>query len=333
MFLQIVKRRLHALLVAQDGHALSPKNWVFREASDTHSVKRVQSAVTPILARLVSVLDRDRNLDLLLDRNCGEAVRKLWLDMFADESLIDIPYTGPNHGIEPQNLLVLSQIGVGWGVGCALPFSWRVREHLEEVRAQIEHRNDTETQRELFHRYLQDFICMMMKVTSEDELQLLSQALTSCINELIGRCPEASPPSLPWVHVAYQELRPRLHNLHRLLSLLPRLAAPLLRATPTGQMVLDVLAGLACVEHLELPLLQPQAQALQSDAQRIAWLRQVKKPAGAPPAGVRSERSGTLGTEEPDPDAPRPVSQCHDSPLFCISSVADETLRVTVWPF
>ncbi|KAJ8263856.1 hypothetical protein GJAV_G00142170 [Gymnothorax javanicus] len=152
MFLQIVKQRLHALLVAQDGHALSPKNWVFREASDVAALqeggtfkhtlwKRVQSAVTPILARLVSVLDRDRNLDLLLDRNCGEAVRKLWLDMFADESLIDIPYTGPNHGIEPQNLLVLSQIGVGWGVGCALPFSWRVREHLEEVRAQIEHRN------------------------------------------------------------------------------------------------------------------------------------------------------------------------------------------------
>ncbi|XP_064180420.1 E3 ubiquitin-protein ligase rnf213-alpha-like [Anguilla rostrata] len=305
MFLKTVKRRIHYLLVAQDSHTLTSKNWVFKEASNVNALqeggtfkhtlwKRVQVAVTPLLARLVSVLDRDCNLDLLLDCKSGESVKKLWLDMFGDESLLEIPYARPNYGTESQTVLVHSHIQTGHGVGCAMPFSWRVREHLEEVWTQVQHRDDRtqqkfeeifgktplgqlishtdrETHKELFQRYLQDFVSMAMKVTSEDELQLLCRALTSCINELSVRRPAASPPSLPWVHVAYQQFRTRLHNLHRMLTLLPHLAPPLLGTTPTGEtgeMVLDVLAAVACVEQLE-----PQ---LQSDAQHLAWLRQVK---------------------------------------------------------
>ncbi|KAG5853532.1 hypothetical protein ANANG_G00026970 [Anguilla anguilla] len=305
MFLKTVKRRIHYLLVAQDSHTLTSKNWVFKEASNVNALqeggtfkhtlwKRVQVAVTPLLARLVSVLDRDCNLDLLLDCKSGESVKKLWLDMFGDESLLEIPYARPNYGTESQTVLVHSHIQTGHGVGCAMPFSWRVREHLEEVWTQVQHRDDRtqqkfeeifgktplgqlishtdrETHKELFQRYLQDFVSMAMKVTSEDELQLLCRALTSCINELNVRRPAASPPSLPWVHVAYQQFRTRLHNLHRMLTLLPHLAPPLLGTTPTGEtgeMVLDVLAAVACVEQLE-----PQ---LQSDAQHLAWLRQVK---------------------------------------------------------
>ncbi|KAG5853540.1 hypothetical protein ANANG_G00027070 [Anguilla anguilla] len=237
MFLKTVKRRIHYLLVAQDSHTLASKNWVFKEASNVNALqeggtfkhtlwKRVQVAVTPLLARLVSVLDRDCNLDLLLDCKSGESVKKLWLDMFGDESLLEIPYARPNYGTESQTVLVHSHIQTGHGVGCAMPFSWRVREHLEEVWTQVQHRDDhsqqkfeeifrktalgqlisrtdRKTHKELFQRYLQDFVSMAMKVTSEDELQ-----------------------------------------------------------------VLDVLAAVACVEQLE-----PQWQ---SDAQHLAWLRQVK---------------------------------------------------------
>ncbi|KAJ8362842.1 hypothetical protein SKAU_G00116730, partial [Synaphobranchus kaupii] len=306
VFLKTVKRRLHSLLVAQDNHALLSKNWVLKEASNVNALqeggtfkhtlwKRVQVAVTPLLARLVSVLDRDHNLDLLLDCNSGEWVKKLWLDMFGDESLLDIPYTRPNHSTDSENVLVQSHIRAGQGTGCAMPFSWRIREHLEEVWTQVQQRDDhtqqkfevifgktplgqliahtdRETQKELFQRYLQDFVSMTIKWTSEDELQLLSRALACGINELSAHRPVTEPPSLPWVHIAYQRFRTRLHNLDRMLTLLPHLAPPLLRTTPTGEkgeMVLDVFAALACVEHLE-------PQMLQSDDQRLAWLRQVK---------------------------------------------------------
>lgn len=53
--------------------------------------KRIQAVVTPLLAQLVSVIDRDCNLDLLLDSNSGEEVRNLWLKIFGSNEMLDIP--------------------------------------------------------------------------------------------------------------------------------------------------------------------------------------------------------------------------------------------------
>jgi hypothetical protein len=53
----------------------------------------VQAVVIPFLAQLVSVIDRDRNLDILQDSNSGEAVKKLWLDIFGNDKLLEVPYT------------------------------------------------------------------------------------------------------------------------------------------------------------------------------------------------------------------------------------------------
>lgn len=49
--------------------------------------------VTPFLAQLVSIIDRDCNLDLLLDVNSEESLKKLWLNIFGDVKLLNVPYT------------------------------------------------------------------------------------------------------------------------------------------------------------------------------------------------------------------------------------------------
>lgn len=54
--------------------------------------KRVQAVVIPLLAQLVSVIDRDQNLDILLDSNCGESLKRLWLDIFSNDKLLEIPH-------------------------------------------------------------------------------------------------------------------------------------------------------------------------------------------------------------------------------------------------
>lgn len=59
--------------------------------------KRIQAVVVPILAQLVSVIDRDQNLDILLDSNCGESVKRLWLDIFGNEKLLEIPHLTVDH--------------------------------------------------------------------------------------------------------------------------------------------------------------------------------------------------------------------------------------------
>lgn len=65
---------------------------------DRHTLwKRVQAVVIPLLAQLVSVIDRDQNLDILLDRNCGEHVKRLWLDIFGNAKLLKIPRLTMDH--------------------------------------------------------------------------------------------------------------------------------------------------------------------------------------------------------------------------------------------
>lgn len=55
--------------------------------------RRVQAVVTPFLAQLVSIIDCDCNLDLLLDIHSEESLKKLWLDIFGDFKLLNVPYT------------------------------------------------------------------------------------------------------------------------------------------------------------------------------------------------------------------------------------------------
>ncbi|KAJ8245187.1 hypothetical protein GJAV_G00274190 [Gymnothorax javanicus] len=289
-FLAAFKRRLHSLLVTYDGKSFSSKNWVIHEASNIdvlqeggtlrHALwKGVQAVVTPLMAQLVSVVDRDYNLDLLLDDNSGGPVRKLWLDIFKDEKLLEIPFFVANRNAESKTIQVQSYITPHLGVGCSMPFSWRVRDFLEELWVHAQQHEghtlrqfekffwntplgryitetDDEAQREFFHRYLQDFVSMTMKVTSVEELQLLCTAMTCCINELRIRHDLVGNDvvSLPWIHAAHQEFKIRLQNLSRMVAIEPKVAIALQRTESSREgpeMVLDVFAALACVEQLE----------------------------------------------------------------------------------
>ncbi|XP_066499023.1 E3 ubiquitin-protein ligase rnf213-alpha [Hoplias malabaricus] len=309
VFLKMVKSRLHALLTTHDENTVATKNWVFKEASNIDALqeggtfrhtlwKRVQAVVIPFLAQIISVIDRDRNLDLLLDENSGELVKKLWLDIFGNFKLLRIPYTRVDANTETKTFLVQNYISVDRNLGCTMPFSWRIKDYLEELWVHALHREghsqkqfdvffwktplgryiakvEEEMQLEFFHRYLQDFICLTMNISSEVELQLLSGALQCCVNELRGQqeAVQNDVLSLPWVHAAYHEFKNRLQNLYRMITMEPQIAQVLLdnRQSREGmEMVLDVYAAMACVEYLE-------PRALNTFPQAVTWLRQVKK--------------------------------------------------------
>lgn len=52
--------------------------------------RKIQAVVTPLLANLISVIDRDCNLDLLLNE-CDD-IRNLWLKIFASKDMLHVPY-------------------------------------------------------------------------------------------------------------------------------------------------------------------------------------------------------------------------------------------------
>ncbi|XP_046895107.1 E3 ubiquitin-protein ligase rnf213-alpha isoform X2 [Hypomesus transpacificus] len=311
-FLRTVKRRLHSLLVTYDSSTLSSNknNWVIKEASNIDALqeggtfrhtlwKRVQAVVVPFLAQLISVVDRDQNLDILLDTNSSEPVKKLWLDIFGNDKLLDVPYARVDHNAESHTILVQNYISPDKNVSCSMPFSWRIKDYLDELWVHALHREghtqsqfeeffgktplgryilkaEKEMQAEFFHRYLQDFISMTMNLASKHDLQLLCGALNCCVNELRVQSEvsmENEVLSLPWVHAAYHKFKNRLQNLSRMIHIEPQVPAALqgnTHATEGAELVLDVYAALASVEFLE-------PQALDTDPQRRAWLRQVKR--------------------------------------------------------
>uniref|UniRef100_A0A672GQ00 RING-type E3 ubiquitin transferase n=1 Tax=Salarias fasciatus TaxID=181472 RepID=A0A672GQ00_SALFA len=264
-FLETVKSRLHSLLATQDGNTFSSvkSNWVLKEASNIDALqeggtfrhtlwKRVQAAVSPLLAHLVSVIDRDRNMDILLDRNSGETVKKLWLDIFANDKLLEMSHRTIDRNSETRTILVQNSIAQDRNMSCSMPFSWRIKDFLEELwvhalqneghtQQQFDEffwktplgryitEADPDMQMEFFHRYLQDFICMTMTVSSH----INASRLMICIKPQVTH---------------------DLRNLDR----------------DGIELVHDVYAAFACVEHLE-------PRVLDTDAQRLAWLRDVKK--------------------------------------------------------
>uniref|UniRef100_A0A8D3BWR0 RING-type E3 ubiquitin transferase n=1 Tax=Scophthalmus maximus TaxID=52904 RepID=A0A8D3BWR0_SCOMX len=291
-----------SLLLILSGEFL---NWVIKEASNIDALqeggtfrhtlwKRVQAVVAPLLAQLVSVIDRDQNLDLLLDRNCGEYVKRLWLDIFGNDKLLEIPHLSRDHKSETRTILVQNYIAQDKNMSCSMPFSWRIKDYLEELWVHARQHEghtqkefdeffwktplgryiakaDTEMQTEFFQRYLQDFISMTMNVTCHYLLfQLMCSALSCCVNELRVKLGDTETvTSLPWVHAAYHEFKSRLQNLSRMICIEPKVTQSL-HTSDGVELVLDVYAAFACVEYLE-------PRVLDTDAQRQAWLRQVKK--------------------------------------------------------
>ncbi|KAL4593581.1 E3 ubiquitin-protein ligase rnf213-alpha-like [Arapaima gigas] len=155
---------------------------------------------------------------------------------------------------QAKTILVQRYITADNSMGCSMPFSWRIKDYLDELWVYALQREgqtlgqfeefftktplgryiadaDRQMQQEFFQRYLQDYISMTMKVTSEEQLQLFCGALTCCVNELRARLEADGDevPTLPWVHAAYEEFKNRLQNFSRMLIIEPKIAQVLLR--------------------------------------------------------------------------------------------------------
>ncbi|KTG00734.1 hypothetical protein cypCar_00028017, partial [Cyprinus carpio] len=199
---------------------------------------------------------------------------------------------------ETKTILVQNYVAVDRNMGCTLPFSWRIKDYLEELWVHALQREGhtvkqfeeifwktplgryisevaQEMQMEFFHRYLQDFISITMNVTSEVDLKLLRGALTCGVHELRGsqEAHESEVIPLAWVHAAYHHFKNRIQNLYRMISIEPQIAQMLIDnryAREGTELVLDMYAAVACIEYLD-------PQTLDGDVQSLAWIRRVKK--------------------------------------------------------
>lgn len=310
-FLRKSKMRLHVLLKKQeDNQVRSLKEWVTREAANQDALqeagtfrhtlwKRVQGVVTPFLASMISYMDRDGNLELLAQPDSPAWAQDLWMFIFSDIKFLNIPLvTNTRSQNEMPSILVQSHMNLLKDACNAVPFSWRIRDYLEELWVQAQYITDTEgvskklveifqktplgrflaqlpvaQQQDILQSYLKDFLRLTMKVASWEELKFLQMALWSCLSELrtASGVPEEGL-SLPWVHLAYQRFRTRLQNFSRLLAVHPQVLESLGEAAQRhslagSEMTLDAVAAMACVEVLKGSALKPSPRA---------WVNMVK---------------------------------------------------------
>ncbi|XP_047442557.1 E3 ubiquitin-protein ligase rnf213-alpha isoform X2 [Mugil cephalus] len=304
VFGDILRKRLHSLLEDYEASAASPDSWVLSEASNFSALqeggtflhtlwRKIQTVITPLLAYLVSVIDRDCNLDLLL--NSGDDIMNLWLEIFGSKKMLDVPYVRmeSNSGV----LMIQSHMIGGTSMHCRMPFSWWIKDFLDGLMMQtFRHKSPSlshfdelflntplgsymaknvneRIRKDFFERYLRDFVFMTF-MASDEESELLFHALASCVEEVQKeRGREEEGFSLPHIHVAYHVFQSRLQNLSRMISLQPQVVPPLRRNQQSRhcpEMILDVLAAKACVECLESP-------NLETDTLCQDWLRQVKR--------------------------------------------------------
>ncbi|KAM6938634.1 E3 ubiquitin-protein ligase rnf213-alpha-like [Lycodopsis pacificus] len=302
VFANIVRKRLHSLLEDYEANIPNPKSWVLTEASNVNALqeggtflhtlwRKIQEVLTPHLANLVSVIDRDCNVDLLLNE-CAD-IRNLWLEIFGSKDMLHVPYVR----VESDVLMVQSHSTGGNTMHCRMPFSWWIKDFLDGLMmhtsrhethsprhfqelflntplgSYLDKNVDKKMRKEFFERYLQDFVSMTMKVASDEELQLLCHSLASCVDEVQRRKRDEDELSLPHIHIAYHFYQSRLQNLSRMMSLQPNVVSLLGRnkhIINCPEMVLDVHAAKACVECLE-------SAHLDTDALCQSWLKQVKR--------------------------------------------------------
>ncbi|XP_056361664.1 E3 ubiquitin-protein ligase RNF213 [Oenanthe melanoleuca] len=307
-FLKITKARLSSLLKKQEENSLHPKNWVLREASNLSALqeagtfrhtlwKRVQKVVTPLLALLITVIDRNGNLELLA-RPGAKWVTDLWMFIFSDTKFLSVPPGVGKNSSQPEIILVQNNKMVSADAGNEMPFSWRIKEYLEEMWLEAQYIQNTEGHAEkfveyfqktalgkfisaltegerqmLFQCYITDFIVLTIEVSSQEELQCLQVAFMSCVEEWVAKSPwrEELVPALPWVHLAHSQFKSRLQNFSRILAVHPRVTGYLLHqpacTTACSEMVVDVVAAVVCAEELE-----KQVQTAPPEL----WLQRVK---------------------------------------------------------
>ncbi|XP_062071742.1 E3 ubiquitin-protein ligase RNF213 isoform X3 [Lepus europaeus] len=306
-FLQVLKVRLHGLLRKQEESQLRSQDWVVRAASNQDALqeagtfrnslwKRVQGVVTLLLASVVSFIDRDGNLELLARPRPPAWARSLWMFIFTDAKLLDIPLVTSDTRSkgEVTSILVQNHMSLAEGANDT-PFSWRIKDYLEELWMQAQYITDAEglpgkvaeifrqtplgsfvarlpaeQQQELLQCFLRDFVRLSMSVSTGEEFKLLQMALWSCMRELSAASGQPEDGlSLPWVLLAQQRFGSRLQNLSRILTLQPQVLPSLAQKHDLAgsEMTLDVFAAMACTEMLTRDTLKPSARA---------WLQQVK---------------------------------------------------------
>ena len=145
-FATILARRIHKLLQEKDERAGDKANdWLRSEALSGTGIQengtfrkalwqRVYSSVIPILSEVIAFVDRDSNLELVVDG--GNWLSSLWLDFFQCDKMVKLDYDGflsLESGIIRERVPVVTSGRETQSFELQFPFSWIIKERIDAM--------------------------------------------------------------------------------------------------------------------------------------------------------------------------------------------------------
>ncbi|XP_058262202.1 E3 ubiquitin-protein ligase rnf213-beta isoform X1 [Hemibagrus wyckioides] len=299
-FQEVLLKRMVVALTQKEECMLNSGDWVNREIMKREALQEggtlrhtlwrcLQGVLTPILACILEVLDRDCNLDLLYGEGLSEGLVQFWLDIFDDGQILELPVPQNSSSSEEEIDVQYNLVVGGEAHTCTAPFSWliklychnlweeaqfvqgieqsshkRIQQFVSAVTASrlggyMEKLSERE-RKELGQRYLTDFVKLSFEIKTEDEVRVFSAAVLACVAALqqeMGVTPDLSP---AWIMAAAQHFSPRLDTLLHILQIQPHLPPLILKQKDRPDMHEDIQALGICVEETKLQLITSLSQ-------------------------------------------------------------------------
>ncbi|XP_076855501.1 E3 ubiquitin-protein ligase rnf213-beta isoform X2 [Brachyhypopomus gauderio] len=314
-FQQILLARLVVAMEQREELIPEAKDWVNKEAMKQEALQEggtlrhtlwrcLQTVLTPTLAQMFEVLDRDSNLNLLCGAGLSEGLVQFWLDIFSDGHILD--FTRPQSpSASEQEINIQCNLFVSEEQhNCSAPFSWLIRLYCQDLWEEsqfvqspeqsneerilqfvsavrnsslggyIYKLSETE-QQDLGQKYLTDFVLLSFRIQSEQELKVYRSAVLGCVAAL-QQALAVSPSLTPaWVTAAARVYSSRLDALSHMLRLQPHIVPLLLTQNSHDNrpdMCEDILALGICVEETKLQHIT-SLPACQSFLRRVEMLQ------------------------------------------------------------
>ncbi|XP_077861744.1 E3 ubiquitin-protein ligase rnf213-alpha-like [Saccoglossus kowalevskii] len=286
----VFKKRIYPLLQTRDGGLDdNGRRWCEQIARDHGRLRdsgsfrsalenRLIEVVAPIQAELLSILDKNGGLDFIGDYPPESWIHKFAMDIFEDNRIIIFNY---NNFLTAERrfrdtVLVMhdcSSNTMMW----KLPFSWLIFKQLETSLSAVETLTDDAIERsyqlwktvdssplgsiiqrafdngceqELFRFYLNDFVHLVYKGRSPDEVEMACQCISSAIEEMRNDHTEMNV-TLAHIHIAYHRIKERLHCMAQLIKLFPEMLPTISKRNMEDEMIADILTFQYAVNTLK----------------------------------------------------------------------------------
>ncbi len=96
----------------------------------------LEGKIAPLMAAITAMVDGENNLDLLVHYPREHFVHQMWLDILADSDISQLSYVGSLQSVLQRGELTeipIAKRAEGEPFYCRLPFSWIVKQHIDEI--------------------------------------------------------------------------------------------------------------------------------------------------------------------------------------------------------